>query len=140
IRAINKKGVSPVVATVLLITMSVIVIAIIFIWARSVIEPSVTKFENPIDTVCENVNLRVSVAGSLVSIVNNGNQATIEGVKVRVDTGEIVGCDLGSPIPPAGAGSCTIDGEGTPEALIPILKDDNGQPYNCDKNEKSITS
>ena len=74
----DKKGVSPVVATVLLIALVLILISIIFLWARGFISEQVEKGGKPITQVCENVKFDVQygaqeVDGTHVQIVNTGN-------------------------------------------------------------------
>lgn len=49
----DKKGVSPVVATILLVAIAIILALIIFFWIRSLIGESITKFDNQnAETLC----------------------------------------------------------------------------------------
>jgi len=70
----RKKGVSPVIATVLLVGMVVVLGLIIFLWMKSFTKETITKFggEN-IELVCNDVNLIISRVGDQLTISNNGN-------------------------------------------------------------------
>ena len=70
----NKKGVSPVIATVLLIAMVIVIGLIIFLWFRSLTQDAVTKFggEN-IELSCERVEFSASYSAGILAIENFGN-------------------------------------------------------------------
>jgi flagellin-like protein len=81
----SKRGISPVIATVLLVAMVVVIGLIIFLWFRGLTEEAITKFGGRnIELVCEEVEFLsdYSVAGTL-SISNVGN-VPIFGMKVRI--------------------------------------------------------
>ncbi len=69
----NKKGVSPVIATVLLIAIVVVVIAIIFVWSKSFIKESIQKKGLPAEQACSQINLQKSCSDGILSITNMGN-------------------------------------------------------------------
>jgi len=70
----KKKGVSPVIATVLLIAMVIALALIIFLWMRSFTKETVTKFEGEnIELSCGKVQFQASLSGSIISIINVGN-------------------------------------------------------------------
>jgi flagellin-like protein len=69
----KKRGVSPIVSTVLLIVIVVVVAIIIFFWAKSFIDEKTEKFDKPVESVCKEVKLRASVEGSRLLLVNQGN-------------------------------------------------------------------
>lgn len=85
----SKKGVSPVVATVLLIVIVIVLAAIIFIWARGFLTESATKGDRVVESSCEDINFEVQIAqsasqcagGSAIDINNIGN-IPIYGIKV----------------------------------------------------------
>jgi flagellin-like protein len=75
-RRIKKRGVSPVVATVLLIAIVIILAIIIFIWARGFIAEKAQKFGRAIELSCEDINFEAGVfcgAGCDLDIVNRGD-------------------------------------------------------------------
>ena len=85
----NKKGVSPIIATVLLIAMVVVLGLIIFLWFRGFTQESVTKFDTNVELVCGDVNFEASYIKDSVdpnkgklSVINTGN-VPIYRVKVK---------------------------------------------------------
>ncbi len=54
-----KRGLSPIVATALLIVLVFVLAMIIFIWARSFIGEQIEKFGEPVDRACDRVNFEV---------------------------------------------------------------------------------
>lgn len=70
----KKKGVSPVIATILLIVLVVIIGAIIFTWFKGMTQEAVTKFEGTnIQLVCEDVGFTADYSNGILIISNNGN-------------------------------------------------------------------
>jgi len=70
----NKKGLSPVVATVLLIAMVLVIALIIFLWFRGLTEEAITKFGGKnIKLVCDDVRFEADYSGNILSISNVGN-------------------------------------------------------------------
>lgn len=81
---INKRGVSPVIATVLLISIVVVMGLIIFVWFSQISEESVTKFGGMnIELVCGDVTFDATYNQGTLNIVNNGN-VPIFGMKVEI--------------------------------------------------------
>ncbi len=68
----KKRGLSPVIASVLLILLAVILAVIVFIWAKSFIGESITKGERKIDFSCEEVSFRGEAYGGQIHIENTG--------------------------------------------------------------------
>lgn len=85
-----KRGLSPVVATVLLIALAIILAMIIFIWARGWISEQIEKKGKPIDQVCDGVKIDVGKrreGNSLfLSIVNLGPYH-LNSVEIRQEGG-----------------------------------------------------
>jgi len=69
----NKDGLSPVIASVLMILLVLVLAAIIFLWARGFIDEQIQKFGKPIDSYCKSVNFEVEKVGNKLEIVNRGN-------------------------------------------------------------------
>ena len=68
---IKKRGVSPVIATVLLISMVVIIGIIIFLWFRGMVGETVTKFGKNIELACEDVVFDASYSTSTLDTKAN---------------------------------------------------------------------
>ena len=82
-----KKGVSPVVATVLLVVMVIIIGLIIFLWFRSFTGDALTKFGGRnIELVCGEVQMLVNYDRGEFSITNLGN-VPIYSVELKITEG-----------------------------------------------------
>ena len=68
------KGLSPVIATVLLIAMVIVIALIIFLWIRGMTQEAITKFDNEnVQLVCGKVSFEASYEGNTLGIRNSGN-------------------------------------------------------------------
>jgi len=68
-----KKGLSPIITTVLLIALTIVITSVVFLWFRGMVEEGVTKFEKNIKLVCDDVSFEADYLSGTLSIVNNGN-------------------------------------------------------------------
>jgi len=86
----KKRGLSPVVATVLLIALAIILAMIIFLWARGWISEQIEKKGTPIDMVCESVKIKFdyqrTINGLSIIIVNLGS-IPIHAIEIRQEDG-----------------------------------------------------
>ena len=80
----GKRGLSPIIASVLLIALVLVLAAIIFLWARGFISEQIEKFGTPINDLCQDVAFEIelvpdpSISGAGVTgydfeIANRGN-------------------------------------------------------------------
>ncbi len=69
----RKKGISPVIATTLLIAIVVIIALILFLWFRNILGDYGEKFGKNVELVCEDVVLGASCSGNWIYISNDGN-------------------------------------------------------------------
>ena len=69
----KKKGVSPVIATVLLISIVIILGVIIFLWARGFVEESAQKSDRAVDMSCDDINFEAGYNAGKIDVVNRGN-------------------------------------------------------------------
>ncbi len=70
----NERGLSPVIATVLLVAMVVVIGLIIFLWFRGFQGEAVTKFGGTnIELVCEDVSFDASYSSGTLTMSNLGN-------------------------------------------------------------------
>ena len=84
----KKKGVSPIIATVLLIGMVVALALIIFVWTKSFTKETITKFEDEnIELACDKIKFQASydLATKNISISNIGN-VPIYNMRVKMVT------------------------------------------------------
>lgn len=79
----RRKGLSPVIATVLLVTMVIVIALIVFLWIRGMTQEAITKFGNQnIQLVCGQVAFEASYTGGTLYITNIGN-VPIFGMNVK---------------------------------------------------------
>ena len=70
----EKKGLSPIIATMLLIVIVIVIGLIIFLWFKGMNIEAITKFEGTnIKLVCDEVQFEASYSGGYLSILNLGN-------------------------------------------------------------------
>jgi len=79
----RKKGLSPVITSILLIALVVVITSVVFLWFRGMVEEGVTKFGKNIKLVCEDVNFEASYSSGTINIVNTGN-TPIYRVNIRI--------------------------------------------------------
>ena len=122
----NKRGLSPVIATILLVAIVVILGAIIFLWARSFFGERVEKFEMSEDQACEKVALKAEYTSGDLDIINEGDVA-LYGFKVeKIKKGESERLDEFSSEKIDEGASVTVEvsvssGAYTQLKIIPIL-------------------
>lgn len=73
----DKRGLSPVIASVLMILLVLVLAIMIFLWARGFISEQVEKFGKPIEELCSSVDFKVVAVDNggyhILEIVNRGN-------------------------------------------------------------------
>lgn len=80
----NKRGISPVIATVLLVVMVVVIALIVFLWFRNVNKEAITKFDGTnVEIICGDVQLESSYSSGTLFILNGGN-VPVYSVKLRI--------------------------------------------------------
>ncbi len=101
----RKRGLSPVIATVLLISIALVLAIIIFIWAKTFVSERVEKFGEPIENSCDKVVFEVeAIEGDGIYILNKGNVA-LYGIEIRKKR----------------LGSLRVEGVAVPEDLSSII-------------------
>ena len=72
-KVVDRRGLSPVIASVLMILLVLVLAALIFLWARGFVGEQIEKFGKPIDQLCSSVDFKVQRLGSDLEVVNRGN-------------------------------------------------------------------
>lgn len=73
-KGVGKKGLSPVVATVLLIGVVIIMGVIVFLWFNGMKEETITKFGGTnVELVCNDLIFSASYSGGVLYITNTGD-------------------------------------------------------------------
>jgi FlaG/FlaF family flagellin (archaellin) len=130
VNAKNKEGLSPVIATVLLITMVVVIGLIVFLWFRSMTKEVVTKFgDENVELACDKIQFSASYDAETLSVSNTGNVAIFSfKVKTASEAGystrdiEDISADWPSlGLNPGNAYSANIGSISDQLTLIPVL-------------------
>jgi flagellin-like protein len=140
----EKKGLSPVVATVLLIGIVIVIGLIVFLWFRGISEEAITKFEGTnVKLVCEDVQFEATSSGNNLYISNVGNvpiykmKAKLSGAGTySTEILETNWPDLGLTQGGVYAGSVSLTGSETEALLIPVLLGSTEQgekAYTCEE-------
>ena len=79
----EKRGVSPMVATILLVAMVFVIALIVFLWFRGLTQEAVTKFDKNAEIVCNEVAFQASYSNGVLGISNSGN-VPIYDLKVKL--------------------------------------------------------
>ena len=80
----KKRGLSPVIATILLISIAIVLAIIIFLWAKRFVGETIEKFGEPVERACDLVRFEAEAIkndGKLF-IVNEGN-VPLHGVEIK---------------------------------------------------------
>ncbi len=71
----KRRGVSPVIATVLLVLIAIIIAGIVYVWAKNFVGEKTLKFNQAIELSCPDIKFQAEAFASQneVNIVNQGN-------------------------------------------------------------------
>ena len=125
----SKRGLSPVIATVLLVALALVLATIIFLWARTFISELVEKDESRIENSCERVSFVAEAffSDGDIDITNTGN-VPLFGARVlekKVIGGSVISTDKFEEIIAAGeTTSLKLNDDfavGDTMVLVPIL-------------------
>jgi flagellin-like protein len=72
-KRIDRRGLSPVVASVMMILLVLVLAALIFLWARGFVSEQVEKFGKPIEQLCGSVDFEVQRTNDFLEVVNRGD-------------------------------------------------------------------
>lgn len=83
---VKKKGLSPIIASVLLILLVLVLASIVFIWARGFVGEQIEKFGAPIEESCDGISFEVAKIGNNLEVLNKGG-VDIRHLDVRMTKG-----------------------------------------------------
>lgn len=137
-----KKGVSPVIATILLVVLVVVIALIVFLWFKSISQEEIVKFDKNIELVCNDVALRTSYSSGTIFISNEGN-VPVYGLKLKQvePDGSFEITDLSTQNLNQGMSEEIIKNVNSPAYLIPVLRGNSNsgiKNFVCDKKEFQI--
>jgi len=133
----DKKGLSPVITTILLVLLAIILAAIIFLWARGLVKEGLVKFDEPIDNACDKIKFQMSLSGGNLLVTNIGDVPIYKIKVVSSSAGSSTGTEYSQSITPGEskviAGVSAVSGS----KIVPIILGSSGegatQEYECPK-------
>ena len=152
-RAFAKKGLSPVIATTLLVAIAIVLAMIIFLWAKGVVGEVIQKDGVAIEQKCVDISFTADISSSSlggsakVSIQNNGN-IPLYGVEVKkVGDGTIESKQVFGTTVPNGDSvvdqALSVDASSGDEFIvIPIIVGESNvgkKQYSCINQGQSVT-
>ena len=72
-KRVGVRGLSPVIASVMMILLVLVLAALIFLWARGFVSEQIEKFGAPIEQTCSSVDFEVQRTRAYLEVVNRGN-------------------------------------------------------------------
>ncbi|MDH3353388.1 MAG: hypothetical protein OEL87_02995 [Nanoarchaeota archaeon] len=72
-KGVDKRGLSPIIASVLMILLVLVLASIIFLWARGFISEQIEKFGKPVEELCSSIDFEVVRVGDDLEIINRGD-------------------------------------------------------------------
>lgn len=87
----NKRGLSPIIATMLLVSLALVLAVIIFFWARNFIGENIEKQGQKIELLCEEVSFKAEAYDGKVFVENLGT-VPLNGIEIKKKStiGEII--------------------------------------------------
>ena len=144
---IDKKAISPLVATIMLVGLAIVAFIFIFTWTRGMISEQTQKFSEPIENWCGKVAFEATLDGNVV-YVNNMASVPIYGMNMELSSkgGKTVKFVRSSDgiIDPAESDSVTLDLSSAEKIrAIPVLlgvgrNSGKGKIYACSNSAKVL--
>ena len=145
----KNKGLSPVIATVLLITIVIVIALIVFLWVRGMTEEAITKFDDKVNIklVCEDVSFEASYTDGTGLYITNPGSVPIFGMDIKVvgeGSHETIDLRDNPAWPTTGLNQGGVFSDeaitfsGTEIVLIPVLIGDSEsgrKTYVCDESQ-----
>ena len=86
----KKRGLSPLIATVLLVAIAVIALGLIFVWFNTIKTEQIQKFGIPIGEQCNKLDFKIELSSNKITIENNG-EISIYGINLEINKdGDII--------------------------------------------------
>jgi len=140
----NKKGVSPVIATVLLIAIVVVLGILIFMWSKGFVEEVISKNNMPSHQVCYEIEFTAVRIGSNLIITNDGDIPIFQ-LEIKQKTGGDIMVKRYLENIPAGQTTQPISLDGNPDEVevVPVFlgtnKDGERKAYTCENGKIAKT-
>jgi flagellin-like protein len=130
---LSKRGISPIVSTILLIAIVVILAVIIFLWARGFVAEKAQKFGRAVELSCGDVNFESGVfcdAGNCVLDIINRGDIPLYGFEVKeLGSGSVIVKETSTGTVSIGDSvSVPLQGDlsGTELLIVPVILGETG--------------
>ena len=143
----NKKGISPVISTVLLIVVAIGLFIAIFFWIKGMQQEAIIKFGSDIKQSCLNVNFEATYSSNTAQVQNTGNVPIWKAEIYKKAGGSLTSIGtIPGPIMPgtsANSGVSCNSAAGDQLKITPILlgtsqKTGTEKEYKCEEKSKTI--
>ncbi|MBM3247764.1 hypothetical protein FJZ17_04480 [Candidatus Pacearchaeota archaeon] len=132
----SKKGLSPIITTILLVLLAVVLAAIIFLWARGFVKEGLVKFGEPIERACDKIKIEAAINSGSLLITNRADVPIYKFKLVSSSAGSSSAQEIAQAINPGESKTISVTGA-SGSKLIPILlgnsKNNEIQEYECPK-------
>lgn len=140
----SKRGISPVIATVLLVVIAIALFLIIFFWLRGFQKEVITKYGTPIETQCTTVKYDVTYSGGTVQVSNTGSVTIYRADIYKTASGSTAKVGTGiSNIQPASSGTLAGLSGCQKIKVVPYLlgttQAGQNREYACQNQAKTIS-
>tara|TARA_Y100000034_G_scaffold88866_1_gene106747 strand:- start:155 stop:604 length:450 start_codon:yes stop_codon:yes gene_type:complete len=142
----NKRAISPIISTVLLIMIAIIIAIIILIWGRGFIKEKLLKFDKPVENVCSEVGIRAFINDdNSYGFTNTGNIPIYQVDLKKMERGKSTITRIDKGVNPGGViilGNDYDDPDIEEIRVIPVLlgETDSGsqKDYSCPEHTSVI--
>jgi flagellin-like protein len=119
----KRRGVSPVIATILLIMIVIVLALVVFLWLKGLTGEAITKFEQNAELICLNqISFQAQQTGDTLTIRNTGT-TPIYRIRIKEESRNYQITDLESNWPKSGLGQGqSVSVQHTPTSGIEKLK------------------
>jgi len=142
-----KRGLSPVIATSLLVAITIVLALIFYMWARGITGEVLQKQGEPIENSCNLIDFDADISGNTISVVNRAN-IPLYGVEIKkVGLGSVESKSVLQRTLASGEDATITITEtfaaGDEAQVIPVIIGEAGngkRQYSCTSNSKTITA
>ncbi|MEK6848742.1 MAG: archaellin/type IV pilin N-terminal domain-containing protein [Nanoarchaeota archaeon] len=138
----DKRGVSPVIATVLLILIVLISALIVFMWARGFVAEAISKNQKPAEQACSELSFEAQkISGNTIQVSNKGNIPIYRFEIKGTSTGKVEVEQTQQTLDIGGAIEITLSKTYEKIEVVPVILGKAGnvkKAYTCINNGKII--
>jgi len=142
----EKRGVAPIITTVLLVLIVLILATVIILWGTSFIPEALGKFGEPIENSCTRVAFSADRDGDIISIVNN-KDIPIYKIAIKqegISSSDLEEFEVNLDVGGSDSVEVSVDSQADSLSVIPIIlgTTDDGkiQEFKCPESSWQVIS